>query len=1021
MIYAFEEYELDVPRYELRYAGKLVKLEPQVFNVLAYLLQHRDRVLTKEELLAQLWPGRFVSEATLTSRLTAARRAIGDRGREQRLIQTIHGRGYRFIAPVEERASEAPGRAMRSIPPLAHYPAEQGVSRTTPERPQLPSCQPLERASHDGPVALSDTVVPRSALRGPQMVQAVGREAELAQLHRWLQQALRGSQQLVFVTGEAGLGKTTLVETLLQQLGGYGALWVGHGQCIEHYGVGEAYLPILEALGGLCKESGGQELITLLLRQAPTWMVHMPWLVSDGELEALQRRVMGATQERMLREMAEALAALTAERPLILVLEDLHWSDPSTLDLIAWLARRPGPARLLVLSTYRPADATRQGHPLHAVVQELKLHKHGDELALALLTEAAVAAYLRARFPGTALPNGLARLVHQRTEGNPLFMVNVVDAWEAQGWLEVVEGRRRLRMGMDELAQGVPEGLRQMLAQQFERLSLEEQLVLEAASVAGVEFSAATVAAGLDSDVVEAETRCEGLARRQQWLRAIGSDEWPDGTVAGRYAFIHALYQQVAYQRLGASRRVHLHRQIGTRLQGAYGPRGHELAAELAEHFVRGRNAEKAVQYLQVAGAQAEQRSAHREALQHLTRGLELLAMLPETPARAQQELDLQIALGSVLIATKGPGAPEVEQTYARARALCQQIGEKPQLFPTLHGLCWFYRSRGALPTARELGEQLYQLAQRDADPTHRLEAHGALGGILFYLGEYDAARTHLEQGITLTDPTAQRALALRHGVAPGVRCLAVAAPTLWCLGYPAQAVRRNQEALALAQTLAHPYSLGLARHYATFLHHRRREVPDVQAQAEALLTLATAQGFPLWAGYGTCWRGWALAVQGQGEAGLAQMRQGLAALLATGQTLGRPFCLVILAEAAGHIGQAAEGLRLLAEALTAFEASGRGDMLAEAYRLQGELLLRQAGTDAAQAEACFHQALAIARRQQAKSWELRAAMSLSRLWLRQGRCTDAHQLLAPIYGWFTEGFDTADLQEAKALLDELA
>ena len=699
MIYTFEAYELDLQCYELRYAGKLVKLEPQVFNILAYLLQHRDRVVTKEELLEQLWPGRFISEATLTSRVTLARRAIGDRGREQRLIQTVHGRGYRFMAPVQEHVAEAPSRT------------QQGPRNV--------------------PAALPPMVVPPSLLTTSRPDQAVGREAELAQLHYWLQQALRGTRQVVFVTGEAGLGKTTLVETFLQQLGDYGVLWIGLGQCIEHYGAGEAYLPVLAALGGLYKESGGQELLALLARQAPTWVVHMPWLVTDAELAALQRRVMGATQERMLREMAEALAVVTTERPLILVLEDLHWSDHATLDLIAWLARRQEPARLLVLGTYRPADMRMHSHPLHAVVQELKMHQRCDELVLTLLPEVAIAQYLTARLPGTGAPSGLARLVHQRTEGNPLFMVNVVDAWEAQGWLEGMEGESRLRVGLDELAQRVPESLQQMLAQQFERLSVEEQRVLEAASVAGVEFSAATVSAGLDTDVVEAETRCEGLARRQQWLRPVGVDEWPDGTVAGRYAFIHALYQQVAYQRLGASRRVHLHRQIGTRLQGAYGPRGHELASELAEHFVRGRNVEKAVQYLQVAGAQAVQRSAHREALQHLARGLELLAMLPETRARAQQELDLQIALGLVLIDTKGRGAPEVEQTYARARVLCQQVGDTPQLFSTLQGLCGFYRSRGALPTARELGEQLYQLApargRPDAPPGGPWRARGHL------------------------------------------------------------------------------------------------------------------------------------------------------------------------------------------------------------------------------------------------------------------------------------------------------
>jgi predicted ATPase len=352
--------------------------------------------------------------------------------------------------------------------------------------------------------------------------------------------------------------------------------------------------------------------------------------------------------------------------------------------------------------------------------------------------------------------------------------------------------------------------------------------------------------------------------------------------------------------------------------------------------------------------------------------------MLPESAARAPQELDLQIALGPALMATRGLAAPEVEQTYARARELCRQVGETPQLFPTLGGLWSFYYGRGALPTAREIGEQLSRLAHRTAAPTHLLEAHAVLGTTLFYLGEYAAARAHLEQGIVLTDPTAQRALGFRHGYAPGVSCLALAANTLWCLGYPAQAVRRSQEALALAQELAHPYSLAVAQHYAAILHDRRREAPVVQAQAEAFLTLATAQGFPLYVGLGTFWRGKALAVHGEDEVGLTQMHLGLAA----------------------------------------FEANEQGDGFPEVYRLQGEFLLCHAVPDTPQAEACFQQALAVARRQQAKSWELRAALSLSRLWQQQGKRDEAHQLLAPISGWFTEGFDTADLQEAKVLLE---
>jgi predicted ATPase len=484
------------------------------------------------------------------------------------------------------------------------------------------------------------------------------------------------------------------------------------------------------------------------------------------------------------------------------------------------------------------------------------------------------------------------------------------------------------------------------------------------------------------------------------------------------YFFKHALIQEVAYQSLLKSTRQRYHQQVARVLAERFLETVDTQPELLAQHYTEAGLTEQAIPYWQRAGQQALQRSANLEAVQHLTTGLALLATLPETPARVQQELDLQMALGPALSATKGSAAPEVEQTYTRARALCAQVGETPQLFPALWGLCRFYRSRGGLLTARELGEQLYRLAQREAEPTHLLEVHDALGYTLFFLGEYGTAWTHLEQGIALIDPTAQRALVLRHGEASGVQCLAVAALTLWCLGYPAQAVRRSQEALALAQEIAHPYSLAVAQHWAANLYHRRREAPAVQAHADVLLLLATAQEFPLFVGYGTCWRGWALAIQGHSGVGLAQMQQGLAAVLATRWSLSRPFCLVLLAEAAGHAGQVAEGLRLLAEALAAFEASGRGELLAEAYRLQGELLLCQAAPEAAQAEACFRQALAIARRQQAKSWELRAAMSLSRLWQQQGKRVEAHDLLAPIYGWFTEGFDTADLKEAKALLE---
>jgi predicted ATPase len=487
------------------------------------------------------------------------------------------------------------------------------------------------------------------------------------------------------------------------------------------------------------------------------------------------------------------------------------------------------------------------------------------------------------------------------------------------------------------------------------------------------------------------------------------------------YTFKHALIQDTAYQSLLRSTRQQYHQRICQTLEERFPETAENQPELLAHHYTEAGFREQAIGYWQRAGQQAIQRSANPEAVRHLTKGLDLLATLPQTSARVEQELDLRIALGPAMMATQGWAAPEVEQNYARARALCQQVGETPHLIPVLRGLGRFYGSRGALRTAHELNMQLLKLAQRETTPLLLLEAHEALGNDLFFLGEYPTAQMHLERAIALADPKTQRELMLRQYVVPGVTCLAWVALTLWCLGYPAQALRRSQEALTLAQSLDHPHSLALVRHLAAYLNQRRRETSAVLAQAEALVSLATAQQFPLFVALGTHWRGWALAMQGQEEGGRTQIHQALEAFLAVGHKISRTSSLVLLAEVASHAGEVDEGLRLLAEAPTVFETNERGDMLTEVYRLQGELLLRQASPDATQAEACFQQALDIARRQQARSWELRAAMSLACLWQRQGKRQQARELLAPVYNWFTEGFDTADLQDARALLEELA
>lgn len=485
--------------------------------------------------------------------------------------------------------------------------------------------------------------------------------------------------------------------------------------------------------------------------------------------------------------------------------------------------------------------------------------------------------------------------------------------------------------------------------------------------------------------------------------------------------FKHALIQDAAYQSLLKSTRQGYHQRIAQVLEARF-PETTEAAPELlAHHWTEAGLTEKAVGYWHQAGQRASERSAHVEAISHLRTGLALLQTLPETPQRTRREVDTLIVLGASLIATQSYGAPEVGETYTYARQLCAHLEDASQLFPVLRGLWNYYLVRAELQTAHALGEQLLTLAQQIQDAAMLVVAHRALGVTWCHLGAFAAAHPHLAQGIALNDSQQRRTAAFLYGDDSGVVCHSYAGWTLWSLGYPAQGLARNDEAVTLAQQRAHPFSLGFAWVCAALFHQLRREVRAAQACAEAAISLAQAQGFAHWMAGGAILHGWALAHQGQAQEGIAQLHQGMMAWRAIGAELARPYFLALLAEAQGMMGQPEAGRMVLAEALTLAATTGERWYEAELYRLKGALLLQQSSDNQAEVEHCFHHALAIAQNQQAKSLELRAATSLARLWQQQGKRAEAHELLAPIYGWFTEGFDTDDLQEAKALLAELA
>jgi predicted ATPase len=922
--------------------------------------------VTQEAFLAAVWPETHVQPEVLKRCIFEIRSALGDRPKTPRFIETLPRRGYCFIAAV-----------------------------------------------HDGPAAAPALLLPAAPGH------LVGREGGLETLRACLHRAMHGQRQLVLVTGEPGIGKTALVDAFQQQAAAaVPALRLARGQCLEGYGGMEAYYPMLEALGELCRGAGGDAVVETLATHAPTWLVQFPALMTRAYRDTLQQELLGTTRERMLRELAALLETLTADRPLLLVFEDLQWVDHATVDVLAVLARRRAPAQLLLVATYRPVDLAFWEHPLRALTQELLVHQLCHELVVEPLGEADVAAYLAAA-AGARLPEGLAGLVSRYSEGNPLFMRAALDHLTQQGALGQEADGWVLRVPIAEIEIGIPERVRQMIEAQIARLRPEEQRMLEVASVAGAVFTASVCAAAAHLDPEHCEALCETLARRQHLVRTAGPRQLPDGSIAQRYAFVHALYREVCYWRQAPRRRATLHRRLGEQMEGVFAARLPEVASELAYHFEAGTAWARAVMYLRLVADTAERRYAYREAAGILRHALTLVNHLPEAPERTRQALPLYMALGAVLQTAQGHAAPEVEQAYTEAYTLCQQVGEPPELVPVLMGLWRVYLMRPQMDTARTLGETLLRLAHQAHDPVLAVTAHYALGVTWFFRGVLSAARLHLEEGLACYTPEQRRAPLFPMGHDLGVGYRVYTAMTLWLLGYPAQALARLHDGLVLAHE-SHPYSLAAARWCAAFIAQFRRDVPTVYEQAEAAVALSTAQGFPLWAAYGTSLRGWALAMQGQGAEGVAQVRQGIAASRATGAALCVPYFCTLLADVAAHLGHPADGLQALTEAQTLVEQQEERWWEAEIYRLRGVVLLRQTMPQEAEAEAWLQRALDVARRQEAKGLELRAAMSVAHLWQQQGKRAEACALLAPIYGWFTEGFDTADLQEAKALLDAL-
>jgi class 3 adenylate cyclase/predicted ATPase len=838
----------------------------------------------------------------------------------------------------------------------------------------------------------------------------IGRESEVTLLQERWEQAKAGHGHVVLLTGDAGIGKSRLVQVLKDHIANEPQV---HGECRSSpYYQNTALYPLPDLFQRILQwqpdETPDEKLAKLEQALSQYRLPFEESVLLFASLLSLpvpkdRYPPLALSPQRQRQKLLEAIVAILLElaerQSVLLIIEDLHWSDPSTLELLNLLIDQTPTAPLLVLLTCRPHFQPAWHH--RSYITEMTVNR---------LSPVQVEQIVNRMTDGKTLPTEVLQQIIAKTDGVPLFVEEMTKAILESGSLKAVDGHYELTGVFSTLA--IPVTLQDSLMARLDRL-VTAKAVAQTAAVIGRQFAYDLLLTVSQLDASTLQRELERLVEAEiVYQRGLPPQ--------ASYLFKHALIQDAAYQSLLKSTRQQYHQRIARELEAKF-PETAETQPELvAHHYTEASLTEQAVLYWHKAGQSAIQRSAHVEAISHLTKGLELLQTLTHTSERARTELAFQTALGQAFIAVRGYASEEVEYVYQRARALSQEVDDPAERVRALMGLyvCFFVRAHHEAVHA--LTGELLQLGQALQDPLVLIQTYTHEGESRGHQGKLALARTHLEHAMSLYRQQRYAPSAYFFGHHPVVQNLGTLAWVLWVLGYPERAVQRCDEALTFAQGLSHPFSLAFAIAEKVHLHQLRRETHIVQEQAETLLTVSTEHGFPLRAAIGSMFLGWARVERGAGEEEIARIEEGIAAFQATGARLLIPWLLGLRAEAYGKLGQVKEGLSVVGEALRAVDDTGEHFYEAELYRLKGELLLQQSLDNQAEAESCFNHAIHIAQSQQAKSWELRAATSLARLWQQQGKRAEAHALLAPVYHWFTEGFDTADLQDAQALLAAL-
>jgi predicted ATPase/DNA-binding winged helix-turn-helix (wHTH) protein len=916
----FGPFQLD-PLQGLSQGNREIRITPKSLSLLCFMVERAGQTISKEEIFRRIWPDTNVSDAALSSCIQELRSALKDDGKQSKFIETQHRRGYRFIFN--------PARTSTS-----------GVKAALPAHGDL----------------------------------LVGREQQLEQLHDAWQLAMQGARQVVLVCGDAGVGKSAVVSQFIAGIAKATGALVTWGQCVQHFGAGEPYEPILDALNRLCRQENGERFVPIIQRHGPTWLAQLPSLLPPETFLALQQAIAGSTRERMFRELTETMEALTAEEALILWLEDLHWSDRSTLEWISAFAQRPEAARLLLIGTFRTSEVAGTDHPLSHFPHELQLRGLCRHLSLPGLDQSAIGNYLLTRYPqweGETATDRLAHDIYARTEGNPLFVINILDSLEERGLIQRVGGTWTLSGPIDYQDLEIPNNLVRAIDALIDRLSAEERSLLEIASVAGTDFSSAMVAAIASISTSNVDERLRSLVRRE---RVVGLFDGKRNAVSSEYRFLHVLYCDAFYRRLTSSRLQQLHLQVGRFKEAEYENSVHDRPSELAMHFELAREFDLAILYLELAGTMARKKSAYSEARMHFDRAISLLPNIPEGHERTKREVALYAGLGSVLMATYGFGAKEAEAAFAHSRTLSRELAQSPEIFPARWGLWLFYWGRGALKAANEIVNEMGSAAGIGSDTGMLLQTHHAAWATCYSRGELQSTLQHTSEGLRLYDSSKHAAMASTYGDHDaGICCLNFRARALAISGRTSDAVRTSASAIRLATDLAQPLSLATTYVFAASVHQMRRDADAALKNSEAAMEVAGEQGLRLMLAWAEVFAGWANAQLGRQESGLNQIEHGIQSVTKMGTEQSLTHLLAMKADVNLLMKRYEEGQRAIDQAMEVMHRIGERHYESEIYRLAGEL----AGEDGY--EKWLQMAAEVARSQGAELFQLRAMISLAK------------------------------------------